>query len=266
MNSLLKAQVENGNIFHAYIFEGQIEDARAMYTDFIELIFQADDNRNKELGLDRFFDLEIIRPENKVINIDSIREMKKKVYEIPLESKYKVFVIEEADCMRVEAQNALLKTLEESPDYCIIILTTDNRNKLYDTIISRCQIISNYVEAESDLGQDDVDLLIDIFHKAYKKEYYSVISSKAFFEKYGDRKKSIINQSISFFYDLILFRFGQKKDISTRYERRLSDFDNLSVAKLEDLILKLEKINELTRVNINFQLAMEDFLFTLMEE
>ncbi|MDO5027352.1 MAG: hypothetical protein Q4E50_05940 [Tissierellia bacterium] len=266
MNSLLKTQVDNGNIFHAYIFEGQIEDARIMYTEFIELIFQSDDNRNKDLGLDRFFDVEIIRPDKGVINIDLIRDMKKKVYEIPLESKYKVFIIEEADLMRVEAQNALLKTLEEAPDYCIIILTTDNRNKLYDTIISRCQIISNYLEADGTLSPEDLDLLIDIFQKAYKKEYYSVINSKTFFEKYSDRKKSIINQSVTFFYDLILYKLGHKLDASSRYRRRLSSFENLSVSRLEDVILKLEKINELTKVNINFQLAMENLLFTLMEE
>lgn len=266
MNKLLEAQVKNGSIFHAYIFEGQIDDVRQMYTDFIELIFESEDSRSKELGLDRFYDLEIIKPDNNIITIDKIRDMKKKVYEIPLESEYKIFVIEQADAMRVEAQNALLKTLEESPDYCIIILTTDNRNKLYDTIISRCQIVSDYVEAQTDLNQEEIDSLIEIFYKAYKREYYSVISSKTFFEKYSDRKKSIINQSILFFYDLLLHKVIGNAEATSRYERILSNFEDLSVVKLEEMIFMLEKINDLIKVNINFQLAMERVLFTLMEE
>lgn len=266
MNNLLKTQVENNKIFHAYIFEGQIDDVREMYTDFIELIYKANDNRSKGLGLDRFFDVEIIKPDHNIITIDVIRDMKKKVYEIPLESEYKVFVVEEAHLMRNEAQNALLKTLEESPDYCIIILTTDNRNKLYDTIISRCQVVSNYLEADPDLSEKEIDSLIDVFYKAYKKEYYSVINSKVFFEKFTDRKKSIINQSIKFFYDLLLYKIAPTNNLSTRYERRLTKFTSLSVSKLEELIFLLEKINDLTKVNINFQLSMESFLFFLMEE
>lgn len=266
MNSLLEAQIKNNKIFHAYIFEGQLEDVRSIYTDFIELLLEANDTRSRDLGLDRFYDLEIIEPENNIINIDKIREMKKKVYEIPLESKHKIFVIEQADLMRLEAQNALLKTLEESPDYCIIILTTDNRNKLYDTIISRCQVISDYVESKVDFSQEEIDSLIDVFYKAYKKEYYSVIASKTFFEKYSDRKKSIINQSVLFFYDLFLYKAKGNIELTSRYERILSNFEGLSVAKLEEIIFLLEKINDLTKVNINFQLAMERVLFALMEE
>lgn len=266
MNKILEAQVRGGSISHAYILEGSKEKVKDMYTDFIELVFESEDTRSKELGLDRFFDVYFIRPENKTIGIDTIREMKKKVFEIPLEAEYKIFVIENADLMRAEAQNALLKTLEEAPSYCIIILTTDNRNKLYDTIISRCQVVSDYLETEADLTEEDKGLILDLFQKSHGKEYYSVISSRQVFDKFQDKKNEIINYSIKFFYDVILNKLGQADSFSSRYKRKLDLFEGLSISKLEKLIFKLEKINDLTRVNINFQLAMEDFLFALMEE
>lgn len=267
MNEILKRQILSDSLFHAYIFEGQKDEVRQMYADFTQGIFKDFDHRDKELGLDRFYDLEIIRPDNNIIAIDRIREMKKKVFELPLEADKKLFVIEDADMMRAEAQNALLKTLEEAPEYCIIVLTTDNRNKLYDTILSRCQVISAYTEAKSSLEEEEKEELYDLIFKAYSKEYYSVISCKTFVEKFQDqRKKELINESIRFLHDILLVKLSQNTGLSNRYIRRLQAFDRLNLNKIEALIFKLENINELIRVNINFQLAFEDFLFDLMEE
>ena len=56
-------------------------------------------------------------------------------------NKYKIYTINQANSMTIEAQNALLKTLEEPPEYAIIILITNNKEALLDTIKSRCEII-----------------------------------------------------------------------------------------------------------------------------
>ena len=61
---------------------------------------------------------------------------KKKIY-----NEYKIYIINQAESMTIEAQNALLKTLEEPPEYAIIILITSNKESLLDTIKSRCEII-----------------------------------------------------------------------------------------------------------------------------
>ena len=56
-------------------------------------------------------------------------------------NQYKIYIINQAESMTIEAQNALLKTLEEPPEYAIIILITSNKEALLDTIKSRCEII-----------------------------------------------------------------------------------------------------------------------------
>lgn len=266
MNKILSEGFELEKLSHAYIFEGRLEDTRKMYGDFAEKIFKDTDKRDKSLGLERFFDLDIIRPEKDRIPIDAIREIKKKVFERPLESDHKVFIIERADCMRAEAQNALLKTLEDLPEYCIIILTTDNRNKLYDTILSRCQLISDYREEDRFLASEEFEEVIALLKRAYQGRYYAVISSKSIIEKFKDRKKELVNQLEVFFSDLLSFKLGVYQSQSQRYIKYLGFFKDLSQNKIEEVILKLEEINELLRVNINFQLAFENFLFTLMEE
>ena len=64
--------------------------------------------------------------------------MQLKVAEKPIVSTKKVYVIQEADTMTQEAQNALLKTLEEPPEYITIILIASNENSILNTIKSRC--------------------------------------------------------------------------------------------------------------------------------
>ena len=90
-----------------------------------------------ELENDNNPDFNIIKPDGK-IKIEQIRKMLEKVYEKPIISDKKVYIIDDAETMTIEAQNCLLKTLEEPPEYIIIILITSNESNLINTIKSRC--------------------------------------------------------------------------------------------------------------------------------
>jgi DNA polymerase-3 subunit gamma/tau len=71
--------------------------------------------------------------------IDEIRELRDGIRFVPTKSKYKVFIVDESHQLTKEAANALLKTLEEPPDYAIFILATTEIHKMIPTIVSRCQ-------------------------------------------------------------------------------------------------------------------------------
>ncbi|MBI2036073.1 hypothetical protein HYT17_00335 [Candidatus Microgenomates bacterium] len=86
------------------------------------------------------FDIHRIKPENS-IGIEEIRKLKITISLKPFKSQTKAVVIEEAQKLTIEAQNALLKTLEEPPDHTIIVLTATNKELLLPTIVSRCQVI-----------------------------------------------------------------------------------------------------------------------------
>ncbi len=74
------------------------------------------------------------------ISIDTIRELMQRGSNLPpYEGKYKVFIIDDADLMSEEAANCLLKTLEEPPQYILIVLLTTEEHKLLPTVLSRCQ-------------------------------------------------------------------------------------------------------------------------------
>ena len=72
------------------------------------------------------------------IKIETIRQMQKKVQELPIVSERKVYIIDDSETLTKEAQNCLLKTLEEPPEFVTIILIVSNENKILNTIKSRC--------------------------------------------------------------------------------------------------------------------------------
>ena len=71
--------------------------------------------------------------------VDEVRNLIEQVKYGPIQSKHKVYIIDEVHMMTVNAFNALLKTLEEPPEYCVFILCTTEPYKLLPTILSRCQ-------------------------------------------------------------------------------------------------------------------------------
>lgn len=83
-------------------------------------------------------DFNIINPDGNSIKIEQIRQIIEKVYEKPVQSDKKIYIINDAEKMTVESNNCLLKVLEEPPEYIVIILIVSNLNMILDTIKSRC--------------------------------------------------------------------------------------------------------------------------------
>lgn len=86
--------------------------------------------------------LTIDDPEKKTVPVDLVREARADIYIRPNEGKKKIYIFPRAQDMRTEAQNALLKVLEEPPSYGAFLLITDSPEKLLPTIRSRCISLS----------------------------------------------------------------------------------------------------------------------------
>ena len=95
-----------------------------------------------KFNTDNHPDFKQIEQEAGSIKIEQIRSMQEEIAKKPIISNKKVYIIRDCDLMTVEAQNCLLKTLEEPPEYAVIILTTSNESKLLATIKSRCMKIN----------------------------------------------------------------------------------------------------------------------------
>lgn len=88
------------------------------------------------------------------IGITDIKQMQKNLFQKPFNSSYKAVIIAHAETLTIEAQNALLKTLEEPPEYAFIFLLANNKEVFLPTILSRCKIIS-LEEEPKELGKEE---------------------------------------------------------------------------------------------------------------
>ena len=104
-------------------------------------------------------DLQFIRPEGSLLKIGQIRELQRQVIYEPLEASRKIYILTDVDRMNPEAENCLLKTLEEPPAASVLILLTSNVQALLPTTRSRCQILQFHPMPTQELAE----ILMDRF-------------------------------------------------------------------------------------------------------
>jgi DNA polymerase-3 subunit delta' len=86
-------------------------------------------------------DLYVVESVGEQIRIDAVREMRRDLHMRPFESSRRVYLVFGADLMNEDAADALLKDLEEPPDYAVVVLVADELGPLPETIRSRCQLV-----------------------------------------------------------------------------------------------------------------------------
>ena len=144
----LKNQIISGRIAHAYLFCGTRGTGK---TSMAKIMARAVNCQNPQNGnpcnqcencLEILKDasINVVEMDAASYNgVDNVREIKERLNYPPTSGKYKVFIIDEVHMLSTGAFNALLKTLEEPPDYAIFILATTEVHKIPVTILSRCQ-------------------------------------------------------------------------------------------------------------------------------
>ena len=143
VKAFLDKTINENHILHSYLFSGIDGIGKTIFArEFARKILCLEKEENEKYNNHNHPDFYEIEPENNIIKIEQIRQMQEKILEKPITSIRKVYIIIDSDTMTKEAQNCLLKTLEEPPEYATIILTTANESKLLNTIKSRCMKVS----------------------------------------------------------------------------------------------------------------------------
>ncbi len=148
ITDILKYEVESGKLSHAYLFCGSRGTGK---TTCAKILAKAVNCTSPENGnpcnkceacrsIDSGISTDVMELDAASnTGVDNVRNMKDEIAFTPSELKYRVYIIDEIHMMSISAFNALLKTLEEPPEYVIFILATTEFHKLPTTIVSRCQ-------------------------------------------------------------------------------------------------------------------------------
>lgn len=141
--------IKAGTTSHAYIIEGEKSSGKMMLAKAFAKALLCDNFEEEPCGIcpaclkvesGSHPDVIYVNHEKQnLISVDEIRtQVDNDILIKPYEAAHKVYIIDESDLMNKQAQNAILKTIEEPPSYGVILLLTDNSNKLLPTIRSRC--------------------------------------------------------------------------------------------------------------------------------
>lgn len=257
--SFIDSQLENNSLSNAYIIEGEDILYNLTYAkDFAKKVFASFGiNTNLETNPD----IEIIDKE--IIDIKTVRSLIKDMVIRPVNNKIKIYIIHNAQNLRVEAANAMLKSLEELKSYSLIIFTVDNSGKIIPTIRSRCQIIAlNTKNSNIDI---DMDRLSEIFSKVLSGDLDVYYKEKDYLLSFKEDKKTLIEGLIKILSDIIDNKY-LGENLLTSYGYNIESLTRLNLSNIERLLEKFEGILRSFRNNINFELSVENIFLNIYKE
>lgn len=152
IKGMLKRTVQRGKGFHAYIFSGEKGCGKETMANLFAMALQCEKQTGepcmecasckRALSGNQPDIIRVRHEKPESIGVEEIRtQLVDDMFIRPFENKYKIYLVPDASLMTVQAQNALLKTLEEPPAYGIMILLADNMEALLPTIRSRCNTV-----------------------------------------------------------------------------------------------------------------------------
>lgn len=280
----LEKAISQNKTSHSYLFIGiQGIGKKMLAIEFAKMLLCINDNKpcNEcksciEFDTNNNPDFSYIEPEGNSIKIEQIRDLQKKIQEKPIISEEKIYIINDADLMTQEAQNCLLKTLEEPPEFATIILIGSNETAFLPTIKSRCTILHfNKINNEdikkyllenyniNDISENMLEVFQGSIGKALKlkdkQEEYQKIELIVEQIKQNDLI-DLINKSE------ILYQSKEEIDELLEYLNIIL----LRKAKQEYLYTNCIKIVENTKKrlkqNANYDMSIDNMLFNIWEE
>ena len=265
-NEFLKNRIENKKFTHSYLFESK--DSKIANEDALKFAKYLISGGERGLfsGNTIFTDLKIVFPVKNNIGIDEVREVISFFSTYP-EREKKVVIIRDAQFLRKESANALLKTLEEPPFYGVIILVTDNIQKIIPTVVSRCSIV-NYNTVEREDENFPKNELYKILMKLNKNQLSYIFSSGKFFEDYKEISFEVFRYILKFYKDVYDFQrglYGKNSD-KNDYTEIFKKHKYITDKNVANISNKIANVSFNLKNNVNYQLSVEETLLYIWEE
>lgn len=316
----IKEHLQNGirmnKVSHAYIFNGGLGSGKKMMANAFAAALecekqtgepcmechsciQAESGNNPDI-------IWINHEKSGSIGVDDIRAQLIGDMQIkPYSNRYKIYIVDEAEKLTVQAQNALLKTIEEPPEYGIIILLTTNADIFLQTILSRCvkldfkpvgdECVTKYLKDNYDLTDYEIKFAVgfaqgnigravaiatssdfaklkeSVLRVVKHAKEYSVTEIMNEVKAVTDYKASIDDylDMLSMWYrDVLVFK-------STNDTNGLIFKDEIGLIKtigsqcsyegLENILTAIDKVKIRLKANVNFDLVIELLIMTIKE-
>lgn len=308
--------IENRTVSHAYILAGEPGMGKMMMAKAFAQALLCEKGGSepcmechscRQFLSDNHPDVIYVRHEKpNSIGVDDVRvQINNDIAIKPYSSAYKIYIVDDAEKMTAQAQNALLKTIEEPPSYGIILLLTSNPDAFLPTILSRCitmkfrplqdKVIQAYLTDRLGLPRDQADISA-AFARGNLGKAIALASSEDFAvmrEKVLHIMRNVKNMDISdllgsvrelvdlkldinecldfmqmWYRDVLMFKVTNNINLLIFKDEYKSISDAAKVASfegLESVVHAVDKAKIRLGANVNMELAMELLLLTMKE-
>ena len=269
INTLIK----NDRLPHAILLRGAGSATRGKVSSFLAQAFVCE-GENKpcgrcshcmKVGINSHPDVITVDPaaqNEKTFKIALVREMKDDAYIIPNEASRKVYILKSADKMNVQAQNALLKLIEEPPSYARFILECESSSAMLETILSRVSLF--------DLGTDSDDVSDELRRKAddtaarlasaiLKPTEYDFMKITAEFERDKELFEPVLPALQLIFRDAVIIKTGSNITLSDHADISREAASKLTLKALIKMTAEIDNFRESINRNANKNLMITRF-------
>ena len=312
----LKNAIAAGKVSHAYIINGEKASGKEFIANIFAMTLQCEKGGDEPcqechsckqaLSANQPDIIRVTHEKPNTVSVDDIRrQINGDVSIKPYSSPYKIYIVNEAEKMNQQAQNALLKTLEEPPEYVVILLLTTNVNAFLPTILSRCvvlnmkpvsdELIKKYLMEELQVPDYKAEVCV-----AFARGNVGKAKALASSEEFENIKAEALSL-LKYIYDMDLSEIIAAIKKITEYKLEINDYLDICAIWYRDALLFKatndvnhlvfrEEIQALRRVaqrssyegienilhaletakrrldaNVNFELTMELLMLTIQE-
>ena len=312
----LQNAIRLNKVSHAYILDGEEGSGKMLLASAFAQTLQCEQGGTEPCGkchsciqVESRNQPDIIRVTHEKpgsIGVDDIRDqLCSDILIRPYSSPWKIYIVDEAEKMTVQAQNALLKTIEEPPAYGIVLLLTENSEAFLPTILSRCvtlklrpvkdeQIRKYLMEelhvpdyqaevctafargnvgkakrlAESDHFQELKDQVVHLLRHLNDMEIYEITDAVRRAGEYKADIEDYLDLMALWYRDVLLFKATRQIDsliFSDEINYISAQASKSSYEGLEHILNALEKAKTRLKANVSFELTIELLMLTIKE-
>lgn len=311
-----KSSIELGKISHAYILNGEKGSGKKTMASVVAKSLQCETGNPDPCGecksclqVESGYQPDIIWVNHEKPNVISVDEIRSQIVNDidvkPYSSRYKIYVVPDAQMMNPQAQNALLKTLEEPPEYAIVMLLTDNVDRFLPTILSRCIVLNfkpvqpmdviEYLEeqlqidktkakfcaefAQGNLGKavrlaispdynDIKENSVRLLRRIHEMEMDDIILAVKNMGKYKLDVTDYVDIMTMWFRDILMVKISNSPNkiiFKDEFSVMKKQASCASYEGMEEILKALDKLKIRLEANVNFDIAMELTLLTIKE-
>lgn len=313
----LQTAIKTGNLSHAYIINGEYGSGRQTIASALAKTIQCQSKTDdtdacgvctscKQAESHNHPDIKYITHDKTSISVNDIREQLNNDISIkPYSSEYKIYIIPDANKMTEQAQNALLKTIEEPPVYAIIILLTENCDSLLPTIRSRCvtltmnpvekdkictylenkfqlepeqaQIAANY--CQGNIGKairfasssDFIEMknqVLKLLKNLDSMDIASIIDTIKEFSTHKNDINDYLDLMLLCYRDVLMFKVTKDANLllySDEYSAISEQATKRDYENIENIIAAIDKAKVRLKANVNFDVTIELMILAMKD-